>query len=72
MDQWTNGPVVQWTNGPVVQCIMAQALKKFGIKDSAKNYDLGSHFLKPELFDMKIFGCSLLYSFTFNSYMGTS
>ena len=39
---------------------------------TCQNYDLGSHFIKPELFQMKIFGCYLLYSFTFNSYLGTS
>ena len=37
-----------------------------------RNYDFGSHFLKPELFQMKIFGCFLLSSFTFNLYLGTS
>ena len=37
-----------------------------------QNDDLGSHFIKPELFQMKIFGCYLLCSFTFNSYLGTS
>ena len=51
---------------------MAQALKKIGIKDFAKNDYLGSHFLKPELFQMKIFGCYLLCSFTFNLYLGMS
>ena len=30
------------------------------------------HFLKQELFQMKIFGCHLFDSFTFNSYLGTS
>ena len=53
-------------------CTMAQALKKIGIKDFAKNDYLGSHFLKPELFQMKIFGCYLLCSFTFNLYLGMS
>ena len=37
-----------------------------------KNYDLGCHFLKPALFQMKIFGFFLLFSFAFNSYLGTS
>ena len=37
-----------------------------------QNDDFGSHFIKPELFQMKIFGCYLLCSFTFNSYLGTS
>ena len=36
------------------------------------NDDLGSHFLEPELFQTKIFGCLLLSSFTFNLYLGTS
>ena len=34
--------------------------------------DRGSHFLKPELFQMEIFGCYLLCSFTFNLYLGMS
>ena len=51
-------------------CTMDQALKKIGIKDFAKNDYLSSHFLKPELFQMKIFGCYLLFSFTFNLYLG--
>ena len=55
-----------------LQCTMDQALKKIGIKDFAKNDYLGSHFLKPELFQMKIFGCYLLCSFTFNLYLGMS
>ena len=54
------------------QCTLEQALKKIGIKDFAKNDYLGSHFLKPELFQMKIFGCYLLCSFTFNLYLGMS
>ena len=37
-----------------------------------QNYYLGSHFIKPELFQMQIFGCYFLCSFTFNSYLGTS
>ena len=37
-----------------------------------QNDDLSSHFIKLELFQMKIFGCYLLCSFTFNSYLGTS
>ena len=51
---------------------MAQALKKSGIKDFVKNYYLCSHFLKQELFQMKIFGCYLLSSFTFNLNLGMS
>ena len=53
-------------------CTMAQALKKSEIKDFVKNYYLCSHFLKLELFQMKIFGCYLLCSFTFNLYLGMS
>ena len=56
----------------VTHCTMDQALKKIGIKDFAKNYYLGFHFLKPELFQMKIFGCYLLCSFTFNKFLGMS
>ena len=33
-----------------------------------QNDYLGSHFLKPELFQVNIFGWFLLCSFTFNSY----
>ena len=51
---------------------MDQALKKIGIKDFAKNDYLCSHFLKQELFQMKICGCHLLCSFTFNLYLGMS
>ena len=51
---------------------MAQALKKSEIKDFVKNDYPCSHFLKPELFQMKIFGCYLLCSFTFNLYLGMS
>ena len=54
------------------QCIMAQALKKFGIKDFCQNDDLGSHFLEAELFQIEIFGCYLICNFTFNLYLGTS
>jgi len=57
-------------NKNVKQCTMAQALKKSGIKDFVKNYYLCFHFLKPELFQMKIFGCFLLCSFTFILYFG--
>ena len=56
----------------IPHCTMAQALKKTGIKDFAKNDYLCSHFLNPELFQMKIFGCYLLCSFTFNLYLGMS
>ena len=38
-----------------MHCTMAQALKKSGIKDFVKNDYLCSHFLKPELFQMKMF-----------------
>ena len=41
-------------------------------KGFCQNDDLGSHFLKPELVQMKMFGCFLLCSFTFNSYLITS
>ena len=37
-----------------------------------QNDDLSCHFIKLELFQMKIFRCYLLCSFTFNSYLGTS
>ena len=37
-----------------------------------QNDDFGSHFIKLELFQMEIFGCYLLCSFAFNSYLGTS
>ena len=36
------------------------------------NDDLGSHFLEPESFQTKIFGCLLWSSFTFNSCLGMS
>ena len=51
---------------------MAQALKKTGIKNFAKNDYLGSHFLNPELFQMKIFGCYPPPIFTFNLYLSKS
>ena len=41
-------------------------------KGFCQNHDLGPHFLKPELFQMQIFGCYILCCFTFNSYLGTS
>ena len=54
------------------QCTTVQALKKFWIKDFAKNDYLDSNFLKPEFFQMKIFGCYLICSFTFILYLGMS
>ena len=54
------------------QCTMAQALKKSEIKDFVKKDYPCSHFLNSELFQMKIFGCCLLCSFTFNLYLGMS
>ena len=37
-----------------------------------QNNDLDFHFLQQDLFQIKIFGCCLLCSFTFNLYLGTS
>ena len=54
------------------QCTMRLALKKHVSIRIGQNDDLGSHFLMPELFQMKIFGSFLLCSFTFNLYLGTS
>ena len=51
---------------------MPLALDKHVSARIGQSYDLGSHFLMPELFQMKIFGGFLLCSFTFNSYLGTS
>ena len=50
------------------------ALSPYGIRKlgTFQNYDLDSHFLRPQLFQMKIFGCFLLNSVTFNLYLGTS
>ena len=53
MDQWTNGPMDQWTNGPMDQCTMAQALKKFGIKDFAKMRTLAPIFSSQNYFRWK-------------------
>ena len=51
---------------------MRLALKKHVSIRIGQNDDLGSHFLMPELFQMKIFGSFLFCSFTFNLYLGTS
>ena len=53
-------------------CTMRLALKKHVSIRIGQNDDLGSHFLMPELFQMKIIGSFLLCSFTFNLYLGTS
>ena len=57
---------------PPHQCTMRLALKKHVSIRIGQNDDLGSHFLMPELFQMKIFGGFLVCSFTFHSYLGTS
>ena len=49
---------------------MRLALKKHVSIRIGQNDDLGSHFLMPELFQMKIIGSFLLCSFTFNLYLG--
>ena len=51
---------------------MRLALKKHVSIRIGQNYDLGSHFLMSEFFQMKIFGGFLVCIFTFNSYLGTS
>ena len=79
LSSWTGVPakrcIVRLYRNGIVVCIKSPVCKTvhYGISPvgiwQLWNYDFGSHFLKPELFQMKIFGCSLLFSFSFNLYL---
>ena len=75
-----DGQTTRWASPQLllknlIECILSlhYALSPSGIWKIriCQNDDLCSHFLKQDLFQMKRFGCHLLGSFTFNSYLGT-
>ena len=76
-----DGQTTRWASTQLllknlIECILSlhYALSPSGIWKIriCQNDDLSCHFLKPALFQMKIFGFFLLFSFAFNSYLGTS
>ena len=54
------------------QCTMCQAQLKMGNRNIHQNEYLTPHFLRTQLFQIRIFGDCPLLGFTFDTYLGTS